>query len=198
MPDDPRRAFIAKLKSRIAELEAIGPGGVTRELRTELDLRSAMLRLLESGPLRGGNAMTNENLQKESGVARATMYRSSAMEDWRVACTLAAPRSEAGLRAEVKELRSALSRMRDAHAAERRKLIAAQNVLVQRVQALTIALVAARGGSKVVDISTLRASRRRVGALPDVAPQPPLRAGRDQPKRSDDAQSAASPKGVGG
>ncbi len=153
-----REEVVSRLSARVAELEGKPLSGTGR---TELKLRKAMLRLLNGAPLQTDGALTNENLHREAGVPRPTMYRyREVMEDWKAAQGAVAPESPAAMRERIRSLKAGLRRLGEEHAEERRRLLRVQDVLVQRVQALTLALVEARDGSKVVDIDLLRRSRK--------------------------------------
>jgi hypothetical protein len=104
---------------------------------------------------------TKENLRKGAEVSRSTMYRRrDVMENWRAAHGAVAPKPPAAMRERIRELEAEIRRNNEKRSFERQKLIRIQDVLVQRVQASTLALVEARGGSKVVSIGLLRRSRQ--------------------------------------
>ena len=154
-----REVMVQRLSARIDELKEMPqPGG--RE-RTELRLRTAMLRLINGEPVRTDGALTNENLSEEAAVPRATMYRyRDIMDAWKLLQSAVAPESAVGLQERIRGLKVEMRRMEGEHAEEKRKLLHVQEILVQRVQALTLSLVEARGGSSVVDIDLLRLTRK--------------------------------------
>lgn len=157
-----RLALLASVRARIAELEEVPSDRIRSVERHELALRHAMLRLVAGTPGRTDGALTNENLCAEAGVARATMYRiRSVMDDWKAAQNTAAPDSPGALREQIRSLKSEIRQLKDAHSEERRSLLEIQQVLVQRVQGLTLALNHAQGDGKVADLDLLRRQKNK-------------------------------------
>ncbi|MBI0538106.1 hypothetical protein D9599_21315 [Roseomonas sp. KE2513] len=150
-----RQALLDRVCARISELEA--KPQLRSEERHELALRRALIRLVNGVPLHTDGALTGENLYAEARVARATMYRiRSVMDDWKAAQNAVAPDSPAALREQIRSLKAQLRKVGEERSEERQRLVQIQAVLVQRVQALTLALVEARGGAKVTDLGLLR------------------------------------------
>lgn len=158
--------LLGRIEARVAELEAVAPERRSRRDTCELELRAAVLRLANRKPARTDGAMTAVALSGESGVPRPTMYRSykDVLTDWDAICAVADPESDAGLRARAGKLGAEVRRLERELVEERRRFKHVKGVLAQRVQALTLALVEARGDAKVTDLASLRdlrAERRR-------------------------------------
>ena len=163
------KEVLARIEARVAEIEATPEQERRRQDRGELELRRAVLRLAHGNPVRTDGAMTAVALAEESGVPRPTMYRTyrDVIEDWDAVCAVAEPDSDAGLRERVKKLNVEVKRLERELVELRRKSSHVRNVLVQRVQALTLSLLEARGGSKLTTIGTLREAQARARGRDD-------------------------------
>lgn len=102
-------------------------------------LRAAARRLLTGEHQRTDGALTISNLAREAGVARATAYRSSVVEEFRAAVAnsdfepvIVASRNQ------IRELKAELVQTRRRYAEDLAELRADRNGLLQLVQALTL------------------------------------------------------------
>lgn len=82
------------------------------------------------------------------------------MSDWKILVETMPGSSTPGLREQIRDLKVTISRLEAQMSEERRRFQAVQDILVQRLQALTLALVEARDGSKVMSVGELRRKRR--------------------------------------
>lgn len=153
---------VVRNERRVRELSALERRG--RQDQTELDLRSAILRLLNGTPTKSDGSWTVVNLVAESGVPRPTAYRyESAIADFNaIANTIG--KESGGTRDQLQALRAELKAEKKARSVERRAFLATQSVLVQRLHAVTLALAQARGDEKVVSLLSPRAGKADVEA----------------------------------
>ncbi len=107
---------------------------------TDDALRQAARRLLDGASLRTAGALTIQNLAREAGVGRATVYRSVVLGEFRDAVAHRDTHQPgiAGLQNQIRELKAELAQSRRRHAEEAGELRADRSRLLQLVQVLTL------------------------------------------------------------
>lgn len=118
----------------------------------ELQIRSAIDRFVTGTTKATGDDWTAVRLVEESGIPRPTLYRYK--EELALFQRLAAlaPLGSGGLREENRRLRAELREEKQRRIEDSKQSKHIQDVLVQRVHALSLALAQVTGQSKVVSL----------------------------------------------
>jgi hypothetical protein len=141
--------IIKKNAERVADLETLERRN--RSEKTELLIRQGISRFSDRTTKTDGS-WTVINLELDTGVPRATLYRyETPLKDFQDAAD-AAPTGSGGLREELRRLRSELKAERNARKEERRRAEEIQSILVQRLYAMSLAYAQASGDKGLVNL----------------------------------------------